>query len=72
MPFSKEQQASFDKLYAKACDATEDMRLVKMKDDLLAALLAADEARLKHMNPKAMGPHRKNRLGCKNAVVEDL
>ena len=67
MVFLPEQRAEFTELYKSACKAgaTETNRLVQLKDQLLAILLKAGEARVKYVHPKALVPHTKNRGGSK-------
>lgn len=65
MPFTIEQKKDFDELYNKAINVEDDVRLVKMKDDLLRLLVDGGEARVKYLHPKSVVPHAKNRGGAK-------
>ena len=67
MGFTVQQKAEFTELYNSACMAggSEDRRLVQLKDQMVPLLVAANEARLKYVHPKALVPHIKNRGGSK-------
>ena len=43
----------------------DDIRLVKMKDNMLKLLIGGGEARTKYMHPKAVVPFLENRGGAK-------
>jgi hypothetical protein len=71
MPFTAEQKKTFTALYDTAVNSKhEEAMLVKLKDDMIAVLTSAGEARVKHVHCKAMVPHPKNRGGSKMQMME--
>jgi hypothetical protein len=65
MGFTADQQKAFEQLYPQAVKLDDDIRLVKMKDNMLKLLIGGGEARTKYMHPKAVVPFLENRGGAK-------
>ena len=66
MGFTTEQETKFDAMYKSAQGLkADDTMLVKLKDDMIKIMLAANEAKVKTVHCKSMAPHPKNRGGSK-------
>ena len=63
MGFTPEQKATFDGLYEKLLTASEDLKLVRIVDQMLELLVVAGEAQIKYIGVARVVPHIDNRSG---------
>ena len=64
MPFTDPQEQAFSELYRKAVAMDQDAKLVQLTDTMIALLLEAGEASIKHLHCKTVIPHHMNRGGA--------
>lgn len=67
---NSQQKAEFDAMYKTARDATDDGRLVQLKDSMLAVLISANDAKEVYIPPKCVVPHPANRGGSKMSYTK--
>ena len=63
MVFTADQLAKFEALYKEAAAANDDLKIVRLVDQMLALLVNAGEAQVKNIHVTRVVPHKANRSG---------
>ena len=63
MVFTRDQSATFERLYQEATAVKDDLKIVKLVDSMLDPLVGSGEAQVKPIGVARVVPHKANRAG---------